>query len=113
MEVDPAQREGLVESVTGWGAGLFAVGMVILLFRTILQNCVCGLIWRRGSEFQLDQCLLISRRKARLVRSGLLKTVFFIENGRPTKMVVPNSQLHELTVEVVLDPHDPPLLESE
>mgnify|MGYP003140149847 FL=1 len=105
MEVDPAQLERLFEAAISWGGGLFAMGCVILLFRTTIQNAVAGLVWRRGAELRLDQTLLISGRKARLVRNGFLKTVFFMQNGRPTKMIVPNSQLAVLTIEAVLDPH--------
>ena len=112
MEVDPAQLEGLFETAISWGGGLFAAGCVLLLFRTTIENAVAGVVWRRGAELQLDQCLLISGRKARLVRNGLLKTVFFMQNGKPTKMIVPNSSLSILTIEAVLDPHDPHLLES-
>jgi len=105
MEVNPAQLEGILESVTGWVAGLFVVGCVILLFRSTIENVVAGLLWRRGAELQLDQTLLLSGRNARLVRSGILKTVFFLENGAGTKMIVPNSQLVQLVLEVRLNPH--------
>ena len=105
MEVDPAQIEGLIEAVTGWGAGLCVVGCVILLFRSTIENVVAGILFKRGAELQLDQTVLISGRFARLVRVGVLKTVFYMENGVESKMIVPNSQLVQLTLEVRLDPH--------
>ena len=105
MEVDPAQLEGILEAVTGWGAGLFVLGCVILLFRSTIENVVAGILFKRGAELTLDQTVLISGRFARLVRVGVLKTVFYMENGVESKMIVPNSQLVQLTLEVRLAPH--------
>ena len=104
-EIDPTLMTGLIEAVTGWGAGLFVMGCLLLLFRSTIENVVAGILFKKGAELKLDQTVLISGRFARLVRVGVLKTVFYMENGVDSKMIVPNSQLVQLTIEVRLDPH--------
>jgi len=103
--MDTNQIEGIVGAITGWGAGLFVVGCIILMFRSTIENIVAGILFKHGAELQLDQTVLISGRFARLVRVGVLKTVFYMENGLESKMIVPNSQLVELVLEVRLDQH--------
>ena len=105
MEVDPAQVEGIVESLVGWGAGLFVMGCLLLLFRQAIENVVAGWVFKQGAELCHDQPVLISGRKARLIRVGILKTTFYMAD-RKSKMVVPNSQLGQLTLEVKLDRHN-------
>jgi len=104
-ELAPTQMTNLIEVITGWGAGLFVMGCLLLLFRSTIENVVAGILFKKGAELKLDQTVLISGRFARLVRVGILKTVFYMENGVDSKMIVPNSQLVELTLEVRLDPH--------
>ena len=102
MEVDPAQLEGVFKGLVGWVAGLFAIGCVLLLFRSTIESVVAGWLFRRGSEVCLDQPILISGRPARLIRSGILTQVFYMEKDRGSKMIVPNSQLCTLVLEVRL-----------
>lgn len=102
--IAPEQIEAAVKAVSSWGSGLFILGCFILLFRSLLLNVVAGLIWQRGT-LSLDQPLLISGRPSRLVRSGAFRTVFYMEDVQ-SKMVVPNSQLATLTVELILGRHD-------
>ena len=51
-----------------------------------------------GSDFANDDILYISGRQARIVRVGLLKTIFYMSD-RGTKMIVPNDRLKLLVVE--------------
>ena len=102
----PEQIRTIIEAITGWGAGLFVFGCSILLFRSAIENIIAGFLFKHGAELSLDQTVLISGRFARLVRVGVLKTTFYMDpNGLESKMIVPNSQLVELTLEVRLDPH--------
>ena len=103
--MDTNQIEDIVGAITGWGAGLFVIGCIILMFRSTIENVVAGILFKKGAELQLDQTVLISGRFARLVRVGILKTVFYMENGVESKMIVPNSQLVQLVLEVRLDQH--------
>ena len=101
--MDSSHIEAFIRALSGWGAGLFVLGCLIILFRSLLLNVVAGLVWQRGT-LHLDSPLLISRRPARLVRSGAFRTTFYMED-RGCKMVVPNSQLATLTVELILAAH--------
>lgn len=103
--VDTAHAQHFIQAITGWAGGLFVAGCVVLIFRTTIQNVVAGILFKRGAELKLDQTVLISKRKARLVRVGILKTVFYMDNGNQRKMIVPNSQLVQLTLEVILEEH--------
>ena len=105
MEVDAAHIEGIVEAVAGYVAGLFVLGCLILLFRQAIENVVAGFIFKQGAELKHDQPILISGRPARLVRVGILKTTFYMEVDKQTKLVVPNVQLNQLCLEVKLAKH--------
>ena len=66
--------------------------------KDVLVNFAQGLIVYWGSDFENDEILYISGRQARVIRLGLTSTTFFMTD-RETKMLVPNSQLKQLTIE--------------
>jgi hypothetical protein len=66
--------------------------------KDVLVNFVQGLVIYWGSDFTNDEILYISGRQARVIRLGLTSTTFFMTD-RSTKMLVPNSQLKQLTIE--------------
>jgi len=105
MDVDPAQIEGIIESVAGYAAGLFILAVLVLFSRQAVENVVAGFIFKQGAELKHDQPILISGRPARLVRVGILKTTFYMEVDKQTKLVVPNVQLNALHLEVKLAKH--------
>ena len=51
-----------------------------------------------GNDINQDDVIYISGRKARVVRVGLSKTIFYMRD-RGTKMIIPNTQLKLLTLE--------------
>ena len=110
-QIDSAFLENGIHALTGWIAGLFAVGMIILLFRQAIEGAVAGMIFKSGAELSYDQPILISGRKARLIRVGLFKTVFYLDNltdkepDTRTKLVVPNTQLNQLVLECPIVEH--------
>jgi len=79
----------------GWFA-LFA--FVALLGKDALHKAAEGFMVWIGSDFANDDILYISGRQARIVRVGLLKTIFYMSD-RGTKMIVPNDRLKLLVVE--------------
>ena len=103
-EVDPAQLEKVIQSVAGYAAGLFVLACLVLLSRQAIENIVAGWIFKRSAELSYDQTCLLSGRPARLIRVGTFRTIF-IMTDRFTKLIVPNSQLHELVLEVKLSKH--------
>ena len=79
----------------GWFA-LFA--FMALLGKDALHKAAEGFMVWMGSDFANDDILYISGRQARIVRVGLLKTIFYMSD-RGTKMIVPNDRLKLLVVE--------------
>ena len=51
-----------------------------------------------GNDINPDDVIYISGRKARVVRVGVRKTIFYMRD-RGTKMIIPNTQLKVLTLE--------------
>ena len=105
MEVDAGQIEGIIESVAGFAAGLFVLAVLVLFSRQAVENVVAGWVFKHGAELEHDQPILSSGRPARLVRVGILKTTFYMEVDKKTKLIVPNVHLNQLHLEVKLPKH--------
>ena len=79
----------------GWMAfGAFAM----FFFKESIQSFVGGIQLMMGNDINQDDVIYISGRKARVVRVGLSKTIFYMRD-RGTKMIIPNTQLKKLTLE--------------
>ena len=79
----------------GWMAfGAFAM----FFFKESIQSFVGGIQLMMGNDINQDDVIYISGRKARDVRLGLSKTIFYMRD-RGTKMIIPNTQLKLLTLE--------------
>ena len=79
----------------GWMAfGAFAM----FFFKESIQSFVGGIQLIMGNDINQDDVIYISGRKARVVRVGLSKTIFYMRD-RGTKMIIPNTQLKLLTLE--------------
>ena len=82
----------------GW---IFIAGIIALLAKDVMTNLVKGIMIFYGHDFDNDDVIYISGRQARIVRVGVTSTTFYM-GDRKTKMVVPNEQLKELTIEKTL-----------
>ena len=96
--VDQAMAQRLAENAIGHYGWLLVAAFATLMMKDVLYNFIQGLLIFWGSSFKADEVLYISGRQARIVRVGVNSTTFFMSD-RQTKMIVPNSQLKELTVE--------------
>ena len=96
--LDQANLERLAEQAVGHYGWLLLAAFAALMGKDVLVNFVQGLIVYWGSDFENDEILYISGRQARVIRPGLTSTTFFMTD-RETKMLVPNSQLKQLTIE--------------
>jgi hypothetical protein len=97
-QLDAAQIERLAEQAVGHYGWLLLAAFAALMGKDVLVNFAQGLIIYWGSDFTNDEILYISGRQARVIRLGLTSTTFFMTD-RSTKMLVPNSQLKQLTIE--------------
>ena len=96
--VDQVQIQHAAEGMIGHYGWLLVAAFVALMGKDVLYNFCQGLLIFWGSSFKADEVLYISGRQARIVRVGINSTTFFMTD-RKTKMIVPNSQLKQLTVE--------------
>ena len=79
----------------GWMVfGAFAA----FFFKDLIQSIGEGVSLMMGNDINPDDVIYISGRKARVVRVGLRKTIFYMRD-RGTKMIIPNTQLKKLTLE--------------
>jgi hypothetical protein len=79
----------------GWFA-LAALGAI--LAKDMIINFAQALLVFMGNDFNNDDIIYISGRQARIVRVGIRTTCFYMTD-RASKMVVPNEQLKQLTIE--------------
>jgi hypothetical protein len=96
--LDHAALEGVAEQAIGHYGWMLVAAFGALLFKDILFNFAQGILIYYGSDFQNDEVLYISGRQARVIRMGIFSCTFFLTD-RQTKMIVPCSQLKQLTVE--------------
>jgi hypothetical protein len=97
----PEQVENIAKNLFSEYGWIFAAGVVALLVKDIMINLVKGILIFYGHDFDNDDVIYISGRQARIVRVGVTSTTFYMSD-RKTKMVVPNEQLKELTIEKTL-----------
>lgn len=92
----------IMEVVIGQYGWLLLAALLGFFFKETVHKAVEGFMIWVGHDFDNDDVLYISGRQARIIRVGILKTVFYMTD-RGTKMIVPNDRLKMLTVEKKLD----------
>ena len=85
----------------GW---LFFVGIIMLLFRSTVENVVAGLMVFIGNDYDEDDVIELDGKPGRIVRVGIWKTVFFIYHvvdGNivgADKLVIKNDKLKDMKI---------------
>ena len=85
----------------GW---LFFVGIIMLLFRSTVENVVAGLMVFIGNDYDEDDVIELDGKPGRIVRVGIWKTVFFIYHvvdGNivgADKLVIQNDKLKDMKI---------------
>ena len=85
----------------GW---LFFVGIIMLLFRSTVENVVAGLMVFIGNDYDEDDVIELDGKPGRIVRVGIWKTVFFIYHVvdgnivSGDKLVVQNYKLKDMKI---------------
>ena len=98
---NPKDAEGIAKDLFSEYGWIFVAGVIALLIKDVMINLVKGIMIFYGHDFDNDDVIYISGRQARIVRVGITSTTFYMSD-RKTKMVVPNEQLKELTIEKTL-----------
>jgi hypothetical protein len=100
-DLKPDQVENISKNLFSEYGWMFAAGVAVILIKDVMMNFAKGILIFYGSDFNNDDIIYISGRQARIVRVGVTSTTFYMSD-RKTKMVVPNEQLKELTIEKTL-----------
>ena len=85
----------------GW---LFFVGIIMLLFRSTVENVVAGLMVFIGNDYDEDDVIELDGKPGRIVGVGIWKTVFFIYHvvdGNivgADKLVIQNDKLKDMKI---------------
>ena len=85
----------------GW---LFFVGIIMLLFRSTVENVVAGLMVFIGNDYDEDDVIELDGKPGRIVRVGIWKKVFFIYHVvdgnivSGDKLVVQNDKLKDMKI---------------
>ena len=98
QELVSPQFQHQVEHVIGSYGWFILIAFIGILFKDAIHKAAEGLLICVGKDFCNDDVLYISGRQARIVRVGLLKTIFYMTD-RGTKMIVPNDRLKLLIIE--------------
>ena len=94
----PEQMEHVAQDLVGQYGWFVLAALGAILAKDMIINFAQALLVFVGSDFNNDDIIYISGRQARIVRVGIRTTCFYMTD-RASKMVVPNEQLKQLTIE--------------
>jgi len=100
-QIDKQKVEGFLENLIGEYGWLLLIAVITIMAKDMIMNFAQGILVFMGNNFNNDDIIYISGRQARIVRVGIRNTVFYMTD-RKTKMLVPNEQLKQLTIEKTL-----------
>ena len=101
MEAEIKQQVTTLLGDYGW---MFIAGMVMLLFRSTIENAVAGLMVFIGPDYDEDDVIELDGKPGRIVRVGVWSTVFFIYHivdgniVSGDKLVVQNDKLKDMKI---------------
>jgi len=96
--VTTEQAEKVAQDLVGQYGWLIMGALVAILAKDMIMNFAQAIMVFMGNDFNNDDIIYISGRQARIVRVGIRTTCFYMTD-RASKMVVPNEQLKQLTIE--------------
>jgi hypothetical protein len=94
--------ESFVKHLAGDYGWMVLIACAALTFKNIIQRLVEGVMFFVGSDYNADDIVYIrGEKKARIIRHGLTKTVFYIYDT-DRKLIIRNDQLPSLMLEKLL-----------
>jgi hypothetical protein len=96
--VTSEQAEKVAQDLVGEYGWFVLAALGAILTKDMIMNFAQAIMVFMGNDFNNDDIIYISGRQARIVRVGLRTTCFYMTD-RASKMVVPNEQLKQLTIE--------------
>ena len=110
--IQPQHLESMAKNLIGDYGWLFVAGLVLLLFQSTIKKLAASLFVFVGGDYKTDDVVFVDGKPARIIRVGIVKTVFFIydvHNGEivgGSKLVVQNEWLGKLKIEKPLQQLD-------
>lgn len=98
QKVTAEDAEKVAQDLVGEYGWFVLAALGAILAKDMIINFAQALLVFMGSDFNNDDIIYISGRQARIVRVGIRTTCFYMTD-RASKMVVPNEQLKQLTIE--------------
>ena len=97
------QIETAIKHLAGDYGWIIFVALITLTFKNIIQRFVEGFMFFVGNDYNADDIVYIrGEKKARIIRHGLTKTVFYIYDTE-RKLIIKNDQLQSLMLEMWLN----------
>jgi len=97
--------ESVVEELLHRNGILIATAIIVFLFKDVVSKWWESFVFFWKGDYKEDDVVAINGKPARIVRTGIFKTVFFvymIKDGRVqggSKMVVHNTKLKDYHIE--------------
>ena len=110
--IQPQHLESMAKNLIGDYGWLFVAGLMLLLFQSTIKKLAASLFVFVGGDYKTDDVVFVDGKPARIIRVGIVKTVFFIydvHNGEivgGSKLVVQNEWLGKLKIEKPLQQLD-------
>lgn len=93
------QIESFVKHLAGDYGWMILIAFVALTFKNIIQRFVEGVMFFIGNDYSADDIVYIhGEKKARIIRHGLTKTVFYLYDT-DRKLIIRNDKLPNLMLE--------------
>lgn len=93
------QIESFVKHLAGDYGWMVLIAFTALTFKNIIQRLVEGIMFFVGNDYSADDIVYIhGEKKARIIRHGLTKTVFYLYDTE-RKLIIRNDQLPSLMLE--------------
>lgn len=110
--IQPQHLENVAKNLIGDYGWLFVAGLAVLLFQSSIKKLAASLFVFVGGDYKTDDVVFVDGKPARIIRVGIVKTVFFIYDVHEgkivggSKLVVQNEWLAKLKIEKPLQQLD-------
>jgi small-conductance mechanosensitive channel len=95
--------EEAAQSFIGEHGWVFLVGIVAIVFNSLISSTAQGVLLWWSKQYQADDIVYVGGREARIVRIGMRETVIYYADTS-TKVTIPNENIRGMGIEKKIDP---------
>ena len=95
--------EETAQSFIGEHGWVFLVGVVAIVFNSLISSTAQGVLLWWSKQYQADDIVYVGGREARIVRIGMRETVIYYADTS-TKVTIPNENIRGMGIEKKIDP---------